>query len=132
MHAPKSYCIHASNIAGFGSIVVVFNLLKSLAQNEQFNDSNIVLLLPKISFWESSINNFNKNWDIRFIRRSKYKFLRLADRVIDILFGHNRIPNVDVLLVLGDFPLKFKNPQIVLFHNVNIITKQFNVEFIFI
>ena len=131
MNKPKSYCIHASNIAGLGSITVVSNLLSSLSKFDHFSNTNVILLLPKIPFWESTIHNYNNKWDIRFIRRSKYKFIRLVDRVIDILFGHNRIPNVDVLLVLGDFPLKFKKDQIVLFHNVNIINKEFNVEFIF-
>jgi len=131
MNSNKSICIHASNVAGLGSITVVSNILLSFTKNNQFSNSKVFLFLPKIEYWESIIQKFDSNWEIKLIHRSKYKFLRLIERANDVLFGHKYLPDVDVLLVLGDFPLKFKKKQILLFHNVNLISSNSNFNFYF-
>jgi hypothetical protein len=131
MTAQKRYCIHASNIAGLGSISVVFNLLISLSKIEPIVNSNVVLLLPKIPFWEKNIQYFNKNWNIVFVKRNKFKYIRLFQRVLDVLFGHKNLPDAEILIVLGDFPLKFKKHQILLFHNINLISNNNGFGFIF-
>lgn len=131
MFPKKSYCIHASNIAGMGSRSVVLNLLLSFSKIKELSNSNIYLYLPNIPFWQSNIKYFNENWTIKLQKRSKYKYIRLIQRVIDILFGHRNIPDVDILIVLGDFPLRYKKKQIILFHNLNIINEKHNFEFFF-
>lgn len=131
MTTKKRYCIHASNIAGLGSINVVFNLLSSLSKIEPIVNSNVVLLLPKIPFWENNIQYFNNNWKIVFVKRSKFKYIRLLQRVFDVLFGHINLPIADTLIVLGDFPLKFKKHQILLFHNINLVSINKSFDFIF-
>jgi glycosyltransferase involved in cell wall biosynthesis len=125
----KKYYIHASNIAGLGSMSVAFNILKSFSKSTLLNHENLVLLLPKTLFWEENISFFNKNWIIIFSKRSSNKYIRFLYRAYEIIFGHLKIRDVDVLIVLGDFPLKFKKQQIVLFHNLQLIDNNFSFLF---
>lgn len=124
-------CILANNVAGFGSMNVVSNLLQEFAINHSISDLSVFIKLPKIPFWENYIKKLNKNWTIRLEFRSKYKIFRFLSRSIDLIFGHLFLPEFDILIVLGDFPLRVNSKQILLLHNPHIVDKSNKLDFYF-
>mgnify|MGYP000240608271 CR=1 FL=1 len=117
-------CIVANNIAGLGSMNVVSNLLYEFSNNLKFSQYSVYLNLPKIPFWERYQTKLNNKWVINFVYRSDYKFLRLFLRVFDLILGHLFLPKCDILIILGDFPIRIKTNQILLLHNSHIVDNE--------
>ncbi len=116
-------CIEARNIAGLGSINVVSNILRELSQNNFFCTNSVYLTLPNIEFWNNFSKTLNINWTIRLLDRKRNKYHRLINRAFDIIFGHLTMPRCKILIVLGDFPLRTNNKQVLLLHNAHLINE---------
>ena len=120
--------MHATNVAGLGSTNVVLNILQSLSNNDYLKEKSVILYLPEIDFWKIN-SNFNPNWKIFFVKRSKNRFLQLIFRLFEILFTSLFIPKCINLIVLGDFPIRVKTNQIILLHNPHLVNYKNGLNF---
>jgi glycosyltransferase involved in cell wall biosynthesis len=112
--------IHATNVAGLGAREVSSSILHSLANDPYFNDYLIQLRLPNIKFWHENAPKMD-NWEVVYFYRSTIPLIRFFIRVFNLFFGHLFLPKSEIVLVLGDFPLRIKSRQVVLLHNPHIV-----------
>ena len=117
--------IHATNVAGLGAREVSSSILNSLANDPYFNDYLIQLRLPNIKFWHENAPK-RDNWEVVYFYRSTIPLIRFFIRVFNLFFGHLFLPISEIVLVLGDFPLRINSRQVVLLHNPHIVPEYSN------
>ena len=116
----KDIVIHATNVAGLGAREVSSSIVNSLAKHKNCKDYKIQLRVPSIKFWRDNSPKMD-NWEIVYFYRSTIPLIRFFIRVFNLFFGHLFLPKSDLVLVLGDFPLRIKSNQLVLLHNPHLV-----------
>lgn len=119
--------IHATNVAGLGAREVSSAILNSLASDNYFKNHQIQVRLPNIKFWHENAPQ-RSNWEIVYFYRSSLPLIRFLIRVFNLFFGHLFLPKSEIVLVLGDFPLRVNSKQVVLLHNPHIVPEYSNLK----
>lgn len=114
----QNLIIYAGNVTGIGASQVVKNILNTLNSNYYSKIYNIKIYLPNQS---DLIKHISNNWTVYFIKRYNNKYLHFLSRTIDILSYFHNSNNNELLINLGDLPLKYKGKQFLLFHNTNLL-----------
>ena len=114
----KILSIHAVNVTAMGPVQVVSSLLSALENIVGNEFSEIRVFIPdKEPLSEMSFN------DPRFkLYKVINKLPNAISRTFDTCFPCKRIKNSDVVIVLGDIPLRVPLPQVVLVHQPHLIS----------
>ena len=119
--------IHATNVAGLGAREVSSAILNSLANDNYFKNHQIQVRLPNIKFWHENAPK-RGNWEIVYFYRSTIPLIRFIIRVFNLFFGHLFLPKSEIVLILGDFPLRINSRQVVLLQNPHIVPEYSNLK----
>ncbi len=113
--------IHAANITGLGASEVVLSILKGINTcTIPFN--KVICYLPS----KGPVSKFKSNSSNLEIRHIKRKIPNSISRALECLFPRLYIEIGDMLLVLGDVPLRTYIPQVVFFQQSHLLKTEIN------
>lgn len=114
--------IHATNVTGLGAAQVVCSILGAIDQGALPCFNRVTCYLPD-SGPVAEFNPQSSRIEKKTLRR---RLPKAISRVVECLFPGRFFEYGDVLLVLGDVPLRWKGKQIVFLHQPNLLSPKVN------
>lgn len=115
--------VHATNVTGLGAAQVVCSILGAIDQGALPRFDHVICYLPD----SGPVAEFNPQSsrikNVTFRRRLP----KAISRVVECLFPGIFFESGDILLVLGDVPLRWKGRQVVFVHQANLISPRVNI-----
>lgn len=114
--------IHATNVTGLGAAQVVCSILDAIDQGALPWFDNVTCYRPEVG----PVADFNPKSDRMKTTTFTRRLPKVVSRVVECLLPAAFFEKGDVLLVLGDVPLRWSRKQIVLIHQSNLIYPSVN------
>lgn len=115
----SSLLIHSTNTVMPGSTQLLMSLLPELEKESKFD--HLSILLPD----KGDLTSYQKKSDHSTLKFYKRILPNSISRVFECLFPSKDMLQYEVILVMGDIPIRLKQPQVLFLQNSN-LTKQWN------